>query len=454
MRLFQRLDFWLIAGFILAFFFILPFVPVIDGDTFYYIGRARRILATGDLFNSQVMMTKPVLGLWFLALSLKIFGLNLFGVYFWHTIFAAASLCLLYYFTSKHFNRRTALYSSAILLTSLMFFYQTASPMLDIPMLFFLLLGQILAFEYLQTEQPRYLYGLGLAAGLGFLTKGLLPAALPFLTAGVYLIVTRRERVWRIGFPRQLGRLAVTGLIFLAVCSVWLIPQFQNHGAKFGAALYSENIERFFHPIDKTGGYREVSSGVQIDPHLNILYLWLGFLPWSPLIIPAIHAAYRNKYFKRRPEILFMLCWFFLTLFLTSVSGHYKGPRYLLPLFPPLSILCGAFLTSSTANKYAKIISLSFFWTGFVLAGLALSLPFIKYTHGEEVYLPVVLSFLIYFAISLFRAAWLFRQNRGLHYTIYRALVSYIILFTCAAIFLPGVQFPERYANPQTRTLK
>ena len=454
MRLFKRLDFWLIAGFILAFFFILPFVPVIDGDTFYYVSKARRILATGDLFNSQVLMTKPVLGLWFMALSLKVFGLNLFGVYFWHTIFAAASLGLLYYFTRKHFDRRTALYTSAILLTALMFFYQTASPMLDIPMLFFLLLGQILVLEYLQTEKPRYLYGLGLAAGLGFLTKGLLPAALPFLTAGVYLLVTRRERVWRVGLPGQLGRLAVTGLIFLAVCSIWLIPQFQNHGAKFGAALYSENIERFFHPIDKTGGYREVSSGVQIDPHLNILYLWLGFLPWSPLIIPAVHAAYKNKYFNRRPEILFILCWFFLALFLTSVSGHYKGPRYLLPLFPPLSILCGVFLTSPARPKYAKIISLSFFWTGLALAGLALSLPFIKYTHGEEVYLPVILPFLIYFTISLFRAAWLFRQNRGLRQTIYLTLVSYIILFSCAAVFLPGVQFPERYTNPQTRILK
>ncbi|GBR75104.1 hypothetical protein NO1_2164 [Candidatus Termititenax aidoneus] len=454
MRLFKRLDFWLIAGFILAFFFILPFVPVIDGDTFYYLGKARRILATGDLFNSQTLTTKPVLGMWFMALSLKICGLNLFGVYLWHTLFAAGSLWLLYRFTSRHFDRQTALCSSAILLTSLMFFYQTASPMLDIPMLFFLLLGQILVLEYLQTEQPRHLYGLGLAAGLGFLTKGLLPAALPFLTAGVYLAATWRQRVWRAGLGRQFGRLAVTGIIFLAICSVWLIPQFQNHGAKFGAALYSENIERFFHPIDETGGYREVSSGVQVDPHLNILYLWLGFLPWSPLIIPAVHAAYKNKYFGRRPEILFMLCWFFLALFLTSVSGHYKGPRYLLPLFPPLSILCGAFLTSSAGNKYTRLISLSFFWTGFVFAGLALSLPFIKYTHGEEVYLPVVLPFLICFTICLFSLAGLSRKNSGWQFTVYGALISYIILFTGAAAFLPGVHFPERYAAPQTRILK
>jgi 4-amino-4-deoxy-L-arabinose transferase len=454
MRLFQRLSFWLIAGFILTFFLIHPVVPVIDGDTFYYLGRARRILASGDLFNSQSLMAKPMFGLWFMALSLKIFGLNLFGVYFWHSIFAAAALGLTYCFTRKHFDRWTALCAAAVLFTSLMFFYQTASPMLDIPMVFFLLLGQILALEYLQTGRPRYLYGLGLAAGLGFLTKGLLPAALPFLTAGVYLIATRREQVWRVGLTRQIGRLAVTGLIFLAVCSVWLIPQFQKHGAEFGVALYRENIERFFHPIDQTGGWREVSSGAQIDPHLNILYLWLGFLPWSPLIIPAIQAAYKNKYFNRRPEILFMLCWFFLTLFLTSVSGHYKGPRYLLPHFPPLSILCGAFLTSPARSKYAKPISLAFFWTGFVFAGLALSLPFIKYTHGEEIYLPVILPFLICFALSLFGSAWLTRQNKGWKFISFSALISYIILFSCAAIFLPGAQFPEKYLDPQMRILK
>ncbi|MDR2430784.1 MAG: glycosyltransferase family 39 protein, partial [Candidatus Margulisbacteria bacterium] len=363
------------------------------------------------------------------------------------------ALWLFYAFGQKHFGRAAALYSTAILLTSLMFFYQTASPMLDIPMLFFLLLGQLLAFQYLRTDRPGYLHGLGLAAGFGFLTKGLLPAALPFLTAVLYLAAARGKHAKTKGLFRQAGRLVIAGIIFLLICSIWLIPQFKNHGWEFGRALYRENIERFFHPIDETGGYREVSSGTQIDPQLNVLYLWLGFLPWSPLIIPAVHAAYKNNYWGRRPEILFMLCWFFLVLFLTSVSGHYKGPRYLLPLFPPLGLLCGAFLTSPSAGRYAKFISLAFFWTGIAFAGLAAALPFIKYTHGEEVYLPVVLPFLIYFTVCLFGSALAFRQNRGARFTIYSALVSYIILFTCAAVFLPGIQFPEKYADPQARKL-
>ena len=448
MNIFKKLDFWLIAGFALVFIFILPFVPIVDGDTFYYIGKARRILETGDLFNSNILTTKPILGMWAMALSLKIFGLNLCGVYFWHTLFAAGTLWLLYVFCKNHFDQKTALYSAAILMTALMFFYQTSSPMLDIPMLFFLLLGQILVLKYFQTERSKYIYGLGTAAGLGFLTKGLLPAALPFLTGALYLLCARPQ----IDLKKLIPRLFLSLCIGLIICSVWLAPQIKLYGTDFCQALFSENIERFFHPIDETGGYREVSSERQVDPHLNLLYLWLGFLPWSPLIIPAIHAAYKNKYWQKRPEIIFMLCWFFLVLVLTSISGHYKGPRYLLPLFAPLAVLCGVFLVQNKSKFYSRLIFWSYFITGLIFALLTLALPFIKYTHGEEVYLPVILPFLIYFTICLLGSGFL--KNNRTHFTIYGILISYIILFACAAVFLPGIQFPEKYLNPQARILR
>jgi len=357
MNILNRLEFWLISGFVLVFLFILPLVPVIDGDTFWYFGRARSILETGHLFNPSVLTTKPILGMWAMALSLKVFGINLFGIYFWHTLFAAGTLWLTYVFCKNHFDQKTALYSTAVLMTALMFFYQTASPMLDIPMLLFLLLGQILALKYLKTLQPKYIYGLGAVSGLAFLTKGLLPAALPFITAFVYLCASYRDKKIfpKINLLMLFGQLFVAGLIFLLVCSIWLIPQIKHHGAeKFGTAMFQENIVRFFQPIDKTGGYREVSSDRQVDPHLNILYLWLGFLPWSPLIIPAVHAAYKNKYWQKKPEIVFMLCWFLLVLLLTSISGHYKGPRYLLPLFHHWQY-CAAFFWHKAMAKIIRV---------------------------------------------------------------------------------------------------
>lgn len=450
MSVFKRLDFWLIVGFVLVFFLILPFVPISDGDTFYYISKARRILNTGDLFNLNTLTTKPVLGMWAMALSLKIWGYNLFGVYFWHTLFSAGILGLLYVFCQKQFDKKTALYAVGILLTALMFFYQTASPMLDMPMLFFLLLGQTLAFKYLKSWRSRYLYALGLAAGLGFLTKGLLPAALPFMTGAIYLLWTRPK----INFIKLIWQLILCFCIGAIVCSIWLIPQYKTYGADFSRALFSENIERFFHPIDETGGYREVSSDRQIDPHLNLLYLWLGFLPWSPLIIPAIHSAYKNKFWRKQPEIIFLLCWFFLVLILTSVSGHYKGPRYLLPLFAPLAVLCGIFLAKNKLKNYPRLICWSYWLTGLVFALLALVLPFIKYTHGEEVYRPVVLPFLIYFTICLFGSGWVFRKKNSPDFTIYSVLISYIILFVCGAVFLPGLQFPEKYIDPHSHILR
>ena len=69
----------LVIGFVLLFLLILPFVPIFDGDTFYYIAKARRMLSTGDIFNTSTLMAKPVLVLWMYALFYKVFGVNLFA---------------------------------------------------------------------------------------------------------------------------------------------------------------------------------------------------------------------------------------------------------------------------------------------------------------------------------------------------------------------------------------
>ena len=440
MIFYKRTEFWLLTVFVLVFVLILPFVPIVDGDTLWYVRKALRMLNTGDFFNLRVLTAKPVLGMWALALSLKIFGVKLFGVYFWHTLFGAGTLALLYRFATKHFGKDVSFWSTGILLTALMFFYQTASPMLDIPMLFFLLLGQILAWEYLQSGKPVYLYGLSASLGLGFLTKGLLPAVLPLLTMCVYIVyilLSRQEMPTGLRNPLKiLPRYLVSGIIFFLLISVWLLPQIKIYGAaEFGASLYRENIERFFHPIDETGGYREVSSSTQIDPHLNLLYLWLGFLPWSPLIIPAVHSVCRVQ--RRRPELVFNLLWFLLVLVLTTVSGHYKGPRYLLPLFPPLSLLCGVFVAQGGLKNYSRLIFHSYLWTGLVFLLVLVALPFVKYTHGEEVYLPIVLPFWFCFTFCLLGGAW----RRNPHIILRLALISYVLLFSCAARFLP-INFP------------
>ena len=144
-----------------------------------------------------------------------------------------------------------------------------------------------------------------------------------------------------------------------------------------------------------------------------------------------------------------MLCWFLLVLFITSVSGHYKIPRYLLPLFPPLSLLCGSFLARCKQADYPKLIAHSYFWTGVLLTAALLALPFIKYTHGEEVYLPVVWPFLCYLPVCLFGSCWIFRRRGTPYFTLYSILVSYVVLFACAAFFLPGVHFPEKYSEPR-----
>jgi len=116
--------------------------------------------------------------------------------------------------------------------------------------------------------------------------------------------------------------------------------------------------------------------------------------------------------------------------------------------------LCGVFLAQGNGKNYPRLISWSFWITGIVFALLALALPFINYTHGEEVYMPVVLPFIIYLAACLLSSGWVFLKTNRPHFIVYSILISYVVLFTCGAAILPGIQFPERYSNPQARILR
>lgn len=432
--------------FIFWYLLILPHIPVFDGDTFYYLNKAVRMLASGDWLNTSSMMAKPVLGLWFCALSLVVYGRDLFGIYFWHVAFSAGTLLVVYRFLHELVSRRAAQIASIVLLTSLMFFYQTASPMLDIPMVFFLVLSISFLYHFILTKQRTYLLATAFFCGLNFLTKGLEGALIPGAVFFLYMIAQRQNPLKE--YKHFIPHVFAAGVVFSIVISIWLIPQFMTHGQAFGQLLYRENIERFFHPIDETGGYRQVSSKVQVDPHLNIIYLMLAFLPWSALMVPAILTAYKQKYFGQKKIMQLLLAWFYFVLFVTTFSGHYKGPRYLLPLLPALAMMMGIYLDSlfkKDFKLYIKTASRTFLGIGIFLIVLCVAVLTATYTHGEEQYIPLVLPVLFLLAGSMFAGYYFWKRSRyaaAFSSVVVVTIVAYTLFLTSAATLVPRL-IPE-----------
>ncbi|MDC0977657.1 glycosyltransferase family 39 protein [bacterium] len=146
--------FFFVISFLL-FFWFLHNMPIFDSDTFYYIAKARKMLVTGDWLNISAVMAKPVFGIWCMAFTYKFFGVSLASTYFWHSLFSLATLVVVYLFVFKAAGKQVARLATGILLTSIMFFYQSCSPMLDLPMIFFLTLAHFLLFNYITTKKIK-----------------------------------------------------------------------------------------------------------------------------------------------------------------------------------------------------------------------------------------------------------------------------------------------------------
>lgn len=440
------IEIFITATVFVLFFLLLAKVPIFDGDTFFYIAKAKKMALTGDWFNTSSVMAKPLLGIWVMAFFYKLLGVSLFTTYLPHSLFAAGTLLIMFLFLKEFFGQSVARLGSLILLTSAMFFYQSCSPMLDIPMLFFITAAHFAIFKYLKNKDNKSLFLAAIFCGLGFLTKGLLGAVLPAITFFLYLVINRINPFKE--FPSFIKNMLVASLLFLAVASIWLLPQIITNGQEFIQQLYRENIVRFFKPIDETGGYRQVSSGVQRDPHVNILYLFLSFLPWSPFILPLLIAFLKKNYFSDKKTLGFFMSWFLFFLLITTVSGHYKGPRYLLPLLPPLTILLALYLDNLINTKKficQKLTSRTYLGFFIFLLLSVIGIFLADFQHGENVYKPFVLTFLSLYALVHFAGYYLFKKGalkQGVKAIIIITLTAHLLFLAQGSFYIKQI-LPE-----------
>jgi len=432
---------------IILFFivFILLFLgtdstPISDGDTFYYIAKAKKMLATGNFFGTNNIMAKPILGLWIIAAVYKFCGISLFTTYLWNSLFALSAIVLIYKFGTEIKDRHYGFLSATVLLTSFAFFYQARSPMLDMMLLFFVTLTQYYLYKYIKTLRAEYFYKTAVAAGLTFLTKGLLGLLIPAATFFFYLIINKKNPLKE--HPEFLKRCLIALLIISAIISIWLVPQFAAHGKEFGTLMYRENIVRFFKPIDASGSYTETPEHAQRDYYSYLIYLLFFFLPWSPFIIPAFIKMYKSNYFGNKPFYLQMAIWSFFTFILFSFSGHYKIPRYILPLYPALALIVGRFLREILETKLTenlRLIRRTFAFVSIVILLVIFYLLINIFPGNVDQYkLPLALFMVSYLLVILSGYYYVLKEKINLLISVlfYGSALSYLLLIAVMNISL------------------
>ncbi|WP_210638776.1 lipid IV(A) 4-amino-4-deoxy-L-arabinosyltransferase [Pseudomonas sp. Tri1] len=316
-------------------------------DETRYAQISQDMLLSGDWVSPHFMslryFEKPVAGYWMIALGQAVFGDNLFGVRIASVVSTGFSVMLCYLIAHRLWSDRRKSFACTLLYMSLTVIAGAAGyANLDPQFTLWVNLSLVALWFALDSRRrtPR-LVGwatLGLACGMGFLTKGFLAWLLPVLIALPWMIWQQRWRELLI-----YGPLAIA--VAVAVSLPWALAVHAREADYWRFFFWHEHIRRF------------AGDDAQHDaPWWFYLPLLVAFsLPWVALLPPALRQAWQTR---RQANIAFLMLWLLMPLVFFSLSKG-KLPSYILPCLLPLALLMGHALADRLALKQERALGIN-----------------------------------------------------------------------------------------------
>ena len=298
-------------------------------DETRYAQISQDMLLSGNWVSPHFMglryFEKPVAGYWMIALGQAVFGENLFGVRFASALSTGLSVLLCYLIARRLWNDPRKSFACALLYMSFTVVAgQAGYANLDPQFTFWVNLSLVALWFSLDsvTRGQRLLSwaALGLACGMGFLTKGFLAWALPVLIALPWMLWQKRWRELLV-----YGPLAI--VVAIVISLPWALAVHAQEPDYWRFFFWHEHIRRF------------AGDDAQHDaPWWFYLPMLVGFsLPWAVLLPTALKQAWDSR---RQARIAFLLLWLLMPLIFFSLSNG-KLPTYILPCLLPLALLLG-----------------------------------------------------------------------------------------------------------------
>ncbi len=337
----------LILASALLFFFRLGAVPLLEPDEGRNAEVAREILVTGDWvtphLNFERKLNKPVLFFWAAALSMKLGGVNEAAARFPSAAAATVGVIAVYFLGRRMFGGRAGLLSGLVLATSPVYIAFSRIVIFDMLLTALITLAMLFAYSGSSENDPGRKRAFNLlfyaAIALAVLTKGPIGAVIPVAVLGLYLFSTG-----------QLGRfremeVARGPFLFLIIAVPWYTL----------VSINNPEFPRYFFVTEHISRYTtDLFSRVKPFWYYFLVVIG-GMLPWI-LFLPAAVRAIRQKERERGPDrysLLFLALWAgFVFVFFTLSRSKQSG--YVLPLFPALSLMIGAFWDDCLQKKKAN----------------------------------------------------------------------------------------------------
>ncbi|MEC4239492.1 lipid IV(A) 4-amino-4-deoxy-L-arabinosyltransferase [Pseudomonas sp. DSV-1] len=369
----QGLERLALPSLILAFvvFYLLPLMShgLWIPDETRYAQISQEMLHSGNWIAPHFMglryFEKPIAGYWMIAIGQAVFGDNLFGVRIASALSTGLSVWLAWLIAGRLWDDPRKRFASALLYMSFgLVAGQAGYANLDPQFTFWVNLSLVavwFAFDS-KTRRGRLCSWavLGIACGMGFMTKGFLAWLLPVLIAVPYALWQRRIKEVLI-----YGPLAI--LVAVAICVPWALAIHHQEPDFWQFFFWNEHIRRF-----------SAADAQHTQPWWFYLPILLAAsLPWAALVPAALLDAWKQK---RQPAIGFLLLWMLLPLAIFSLSKG-KLPTYIMPCLLPLALLMGHALVTWLAQARSRTLRINgVLNTLLAVAGLA-GLIYLQISH-------------------------------------------------------------------------
>ncbi|MFM9488222.1 MULTISPECIES: lipid IV(A) 4-amino-4-deoxy-L-arabinosyltransferase [Pseudomonas] len=316
-------------------------------DETRYAQISQGMLLSGNWVSPHFMdvryFEKPAAGYWMIAIGQALFGQNLFGVRFASALSTALGVLLCYLVARRMWNEPSKSLACAVIFMSFTIIAAMAGyANLDPQFTFWVNLSlAALWFALDSTSRGQRLIAwavLGLACGMGFMTKGFLAWLLPVLIALPWMIWQKRWRELLVYGP-------VAIVVAIVVSLPWALAVHAQEPDYWRFFFWHEHIRRF------------AGDDAQHDaPWWYYLPLLVAFsMPWVAMLPPALKQAWQTR---RQTNIGFLLLWLWMPLFFFSLSKG-KLPAYILPCLLPLALLLGHALADRLKLEQGRALGIN-----------------------------------------------------------------------------------------------
>lgn len=380
-------------------------------------------------FNGELRTDKPVLHYYFMMIAYKIFGINEFAARFFSAVAGFFTVLLTYLFTKKFISDLSGFCAALVLVASTQFLFEFRLSVPDPYLIFFITIGLLTAFAYLQLNKFIYLLIAAIAFSLATLAKGPVALALPGLCLLIWVFWKKK---WGLTFT---WKLLLAIVLVAAITLPWYIAVDKaTNGLWTRGFFIDHNLNRFSDPQEGHGGFFLVT----------LLFVVVGLLPFT-----SFSAELFEKKKQLFTEDLVQFSGLVVLAFIVFFSiASTRLPNYPMPCYPFVAIIIGSYIARviSGGIKLKK-------YPLFIVLGILTVVPIAGYfainNEPEAAYVSWISFLLFAGAIGLMLVLALGRKWPA--YKIILGLFASYSLFNVVALHLV---YPILYRqNPVAKTI-